>query len=369
VGRFRACIALRPAPAGGPCAPENLMGARSGDGAHKENPGAYDGIAGLSIARPQPAIRKAERRWGAVAEDCNVTGMLKYGRIRNQRNRAFRKKPSNTTERSAAWHEDRQDGGISFEPRYLGTEEGASMDSEWYYVENVTTIGPTTLADVAEKYRRGGGEPCLVWTEGMSDWADATTVPAISKLHQSKSARPSTVSATHSDETITQYSTLAQRARHELVEYLAISAYLFVCFSASLFYKSAILRSEGIEFTAFGLALVKALILGKFILVLQAIRMDDRGDKRGILLIGILKTSILFLIFLVALNAVEEIALGYFHGRAVHEVLGEMAGGTLPEAIAVCVLLLLVLIPYFSFRGLAARLGDGVLWKHFTDRD
>jgi hypothetical protein len=243
------------------------------------------------------------------------------------------------------------------------------MNSEWYYVENDATIGPTTLADVAERFRRARGEPCLVWMEGMSDWADATTVPAISKLLQSKSVRPSTVSeAIHSDAAITQYTTLAQRARQELVEYLAISAYLFVCFGSLLFYKAAILRSEGIEFTVLGLALVKALILGKFILVLQAIRMDERGDKRGILLIDILKTSILFLIFLVALNAAEEIALGFFHGRAVHEVLGEMAGGTLPEAIAVCVLLLLVLIPYFSFRGLASRLGDGVLWKHFTDR-
>jgi hypothetical protein len=97
---------------------------------------------------------------------------------------------------------------------------------------------------------------------------------------------------THSDTAITQYATLAQRARHGLVEYLAISAYLFVCFSSLLFYKSAILRSEGIEFTAFGLALVKALILGKFILVLQAIKMDERGDKRGILLIDIDRKSV-----------------------------------------------------------------------------
>jgi hypothetical protein len=76
----------------------------------------------------------------------------------------------------------------------------------------------------------------------------------------------------------------------------------------------------------------------------------------------------LFLILLVTLNAIEEIVLGFFHGRAAREVLGEMAGGTLPEAISVCVLLLLVLIPYFSFRGLASRLGDGILWKHFTER-
>jgi hypothetical protein len=113
---------------------------------------------------------------------------------------------------------------------------------------------------------------------------------------------------------------------------------------------------------------VKALILGKFILVLQAIKVGERGDKPGILLVDILKTSFLFLIFLVALNAIEEIALGVFHGRAAREVLGEMAGGTLPEVIAVCVLLLLVLIPYFSFRGLASRLGEGVLWKHFTEQ-
>jgi hypothetical protein len=153
-----------------------------------------------------------------------------------------------------------------------------------------------------------------------------------------------------------------------LVEYLAISAYLFICFGSLLFYKSAILRSDGIEFAAFGLAFVKALILGKFILVLQAFKVGERGDKAGILLVDILKTSFLVLIFLVALNAIEEIALGLFHGRTAREVLGEMAGGTLPEAIAVCILLLLVLIPYFSFRGLASRLGEGVLWKHLTER-
>jgi hypothetical protein len=243
------------------------------------------------------------------------------------------------------------------------------MNAEWYYVEDDTTVGPATLADLAERFRRANGEPCFVWTEGMSDWADAATVPAISRLMQSSSARRSPLpEATHPEIGGPRKPTLAQRARHELVEYLAVSAYLFVCFGSLLFYKSAILRTEGVEFAAFGLALVKALILGKFILVLQAIRVDERGGGSGILLVEILKTSFLFLILLVSLNAIEEIVLGLFHGRAARDVLGEMADGTLTEAIAVCVLLLLVLIPYFSFRSLAARLGEGVLWKHFTQR-
>jgi hypothetical protein len=243
------------------------------------------------------------------------------------------------------------------------------MNAEWFYVENDKTIGPTTLADVAERLRHAEGEPCFVWTEGMSDWTDAATVPAIRKLLQSKPTRTlSALEVADSETPTVQKPTLAQRARHELAEYLTISAYLFVCFGALLFYKSAILRSDGVEFAAFGLALVKALILGKFILVLQAIKVGERRDKASILLVDILKTSFLFLIFLVALNAIEEIVLGLLHGRAAREVLGEMAGGTFREAIAVCILLLLVLIPYFSFRGLASRLGEGVLWKHLTER-
>jgi hypothetical protein len=243
------------------------------------------------------------------------------------------------------------------------------MNAEWYYVENDITIGPTTLVDLAERFRHAEDEPYFVWTEGMSDWADATAVPEISKLLQTvANRRLSRASTTRSEIAAPQKPTLIQRARHELAEYLAISAYLFVCFGSLLFYKSAILRNDGIEFGALTLALVKALILGKFILILQAVGVGERGYKSGILLVDILKTSFLFLILLVALNAIEEITLGFFHGRATREVLGEMAGGTLPEAMAVCILLLLVLIPYFSFRSLAARLGHGVLWKHFTQR-
>jgi hypothetical protein len=243
------------------------------------------------------------------------------------------------------------------------------MNTEWYYVENDITVGPTTLTGLAEKCSRAGNDPCLVWSAGMSDWADAKTVPAILKLLQSMSARNLPMrEARQSEAAIPQKATMAHRVRHEMVEYLAISSYLFVCFSSLLFYKSAILRNEGVEFTVFGLALVKALILGKFILVLQAIKIGERGDKPGILLFDILRVSFMFLILLVVLNAVEEIGMGLFHGRATREVLNEMAGGTLLEAIAVCILLLLVLIPYFSFRGLASRLGDGVIWKHFTER-
>ena len=46
---------------------------------------------------------------------------------------------------------------------------------------------------------------------------------------------------------------------------LAIASYLAVCFGALLFYKAAILESAGIDMTRAGLAIIKALILGKFV--------------------------------------------------------------------------------------------------------
>jgi hypothetical protein len=243
------------------------------------------------------------------------------------------------------------------------------MKAAWYHVDNDETVGPNTVEDISEQIRLAGGRSRLVWTEGMSDWRDASAVPAFSQLFQSISSRFSPERYDRTDIPSAAL-TLPQRLRHELTEYLVISAYLYVCFGSVIFYKAAILRGHGIEFTSlFGLALVKALVLGKFILILQALRIGEPRNRADALLAGILKTSFLFVVFLIALSVIEEMIVGYFHGKAGREVLSEMAGGTLTEAFAVGLLMLLILIPYFAFRSVAFRLGDGALWKLFTERD
>lgn len=63
-----------------------------------------------------------------------------------------------------------------------------------------------------------------------------------------------------------------------------------------------------------GIAIVKALVLGKFILVLHALKIGERMGSARVLLADILKRSVLFVVFLIALTVVEEIIVGYFHG-------------------------------------------------------
>ncbi len=85
---------------------------------------------------------------------------------------------------------------------------------------------------------------------------------------------------------------LARRAKHELYQFLGISAYLWVCFGALILYKAAILRSVGVDYAPMGLALVKALISAKFIMLLQVFKLGERGKGKTVPFIAILRKSV-----------------------------------------------------------------------------
>jgi hypothetical protein len=245
------------------------------------------------------------------------------------------------------------------------------MNTEWYYVEGDETSGPTTLEDLARRIKHAGHSR-LVWKEGMAEWTDAKAVPELSQLFQLAKPQPSAANSEIAypakPSAAPKSAPLSQRLKHELTEYLTISAYLYICFGSLIFYKATILHSDGIEFASFGIAIVKALVSAKFIMLLHALRIGERIGGVGVLFADIFKNSVLFVVFLIALTVVEEMIVGHLHGRTSQQILSEMAGGTLPQAFAVSILMLLVLIPYFAFRGVADHLGEGVLWKLLTER-
>jgi hypothetical protein len=129
----------------------------------------------------------------------------------------------------------------------------------------------------------------------------------------------------------------------------------------------AILHGEGISYTPYGLAAAKALILGKFMLMGHAIRLGDRYEKRRFIYIIAYK-ALLFLVALLILSVIEEAAVGVVHGRTLAASLAEVAGPTLPQILASCLIVLLILIPYLTFRELDAVLGEGrlrqILFEH-----
>ncbi len=157
---------------------------------------------------------------------------------------------------------------------------------------------------------------------------------------------------------------LRQRAIHEFREFLFLSAYLYVTLGAVILMQTATLHAEGLDITPWGSALVKALVLAKFMLVGRAMGIGER-NLAGPLIWPTLHKTFAFLVLLIVLILVEEAVVGLFHGRPVAASLRELAGPRLPETLAGILVMLLVLLPYFALRVLDEALGEGTLVRMF----
>jgi hypothetical protein len=147
---------------------------------------------------------------------------------------------------------------------------------------------------------------------------------------------------------------LKERAREELRNYAVVAAYLYVCFGAILFHKMALLREEGVAFLPHGLAAIKALILGKFILIGEAVGVGKHVQSRS-LVSAIAAKTVLFFLVLIVLSVVEELIVGKVHGHSLAEIIAEFREHSGLEMLATSVLVLLVLIPLIAFKELRQR--------------
>lgn len=161
-------------------------------------------------------------------------------------------------------------------------------------------------------------------------------------------------------------STIGKRAAHELKEFLIIAAYFYVCFTALAYLKAAILQAHGIAFAPFGFAAIKALICAKFLSIGYVFHLGERYKKEA-LIWPTLHRSFVFLALLIVLTVLEEVTVGYLHHRAFADSMAEIGGGTLHQAVATSIILLLILIPFFAFRSLAEIVGGRVLLRLFFE--
>jgi hypothetical protein len=237
------------------------------------------------------------------------------------------------------------------------------MGTKWYYVDNGETLGPATSYEIVKLIEGDGSQPILIWAEGLAGSLDggatfgqvinAPAAPLSPPSAEARSTRPPAP----------KKGTLGRRVRNELIEYLAIAAYLAICFGALLFYKATILESEGIETTRVGLAIVKALILGKFVLILEHLKIGHGKKSARVVAFDILKKALLFTFLLFLLTIAEDVIVGYVHGEDARDAVKGIGGGTRPEAIATALLMFMVLIPYFAYKDIAMKLGEAALLK------
>jgi hypothetical protein len=153
----------------------------------------------------------------------------------------------------------------------------------------------------------------------------------------------------------------------EIFRFAILAGYLFVCFSALLYMKFSILEAQGVSFAPWGFAALKAVIVAKFMLVTR--RLDrHRGEEQLPLIVPTIYKTVAMLVILVSLMVIEEVIVGYIHGRSMWQSLAEIGGGTLHQRIATIAVLLLILFPFFAVRSLGDRIGHRTLARMFFQR-
>jgi hypothetical protein len=157
---------------------------------------------------------------------------------------------------------------------------------------------------------------------------------------------------------------ISKRVADELKDFAIIAVYLYICFTAILYLKASILRAHNIEFAPFAFAAAKALICAKFVSLGHIFHVGERFKSLPLIWPTLYKSAA-FLVFLIILNALEEIIVGLIHHRAVAESLADFGGGTLDQLIATSFVALLILIPFFAFRTLGELVGEQNLVRVF----
>src|ERR1700737_1575368 len=85
-----------------------------------------------------------------------------------------------------------------------------------------------------------------------------------------------------------------EKASEELKEFIILTAYLYVCFAAMIYLKAAILQAQGVAYPPLGLAMIKAPLCAKFMLVGRVFHIGERF-KTHPLIFPTLHRSLVFL--------------------------------------------------------------------------
>lgn len=165
------------------------------------------------------------------------------------------------------------------------------------------------------------------------------------------------IASRHMSESTSAESTTKSRLATELKRYAAISLYLFVCFSVILIYDASQSAADAATALGLGMAAGKALVIGKFILIGEALKPGTR-IAAPTLLARVAWRTVGMLIVLIVLKLLEELIIGFVHGKAAGVVFGELAERSWLSFAGPVLLMMLILIPLMIAVELDRALGD-----------
>jgi hypothetical protein len=143
---------------------------------------------------------------------------------------------------------------------------------------------------------------------------------------------------------------------HELVEYWLNVAYLAIVFAAFTQYRRLVLAAHDITYTNYGVAVIKALILAKVVMVGAVFRLG-RGLEQKSLIYPTLYKTVVFTLFVGLFTIIEYAVKGLWHGKGVAGGLDDFFGKGPHELLANSLVVFVAFFPFFAVKELERVFG------------
>jgi hypothetical protein len=150
---------------------------------------------------------------------------------------------------------------------------------------------------------------------------------------------------------------IRQRIQEEFIQATLLALYFAAWFCSIAFFTLAVLREAAIPITPFGLALIKAGLCAKFMMIGKAIYPLKVDANRG-LIKSIFWHSIVYLLIVIALSVLESGIDGLLHGKSFLESIASFGHGDPVYIAAISIMYWLILWPYLIVLGLNQSMGN-----------
>jgi hypothetical protein len=156
---------------------------------------------------------------------------------------------------------------------------------------------------------------------------------------------------------------LKKRLTHEMESYVVISVYLGVFLLSFAFYRRLLMEEYDLGYFQVGWVVMEALILGKIVLIGEALHVGEKLQDRRLFL-SVLWKTFTFSLLVLAFKVLEHVAGALLHHKPVAEVF-DLSGGRGIEILSRVELMAVAFVPFFAFRELGRVLGEGKLVEIF----
>lgn len=148
-----------------------------------------------------------------------------------------------------------------------------------------------------------------------------------------------------------------------LVKAFILTSYLGAWFCALVFLSNSILEIDDIPYIGFGVAIVKAAVSAKFMIMgLELFPLPI--NKGSSLIFGVLRRSVVYVLVVVALSYLFSGIEGYFHHKGFMDSLHEFAGGSFRRLLALSITYWLIIVPYLAFTAFEELIGEEQMRKY-----